>query len=147
MKEGYYPQWYLENLSCIYKKNILRTIIYFSIFFIFIFMGIVGNYNKKLNIIDKIQGNKAIDLTINEKNITTFIYNYIYEVILKEELNIITINIDKDNVMFNVKVTGKEDYSMAIKILEEKFSIIEISSMLQEGEELYFRAKVKINGY
>ncbi len=36
---------------------------------------------------------------------------------------------------------------MCIKTLEEKFSIVEVSSILQEKEELYFTAKVKINGY
>ena len=56
-------------------------------------------------------------------------------------------NIDYNNIGFNIKIKDKEDYSMCIKILEEKFSIVEVSSILQEKEELYFTAKVKINGY
>ncbi|MEW8993025.1 hypothetical protein [Clostridium sp.] len=147
MKEGYYPQWYIKNLRCTNKKNIIRTLIYFFIFFIIISMGIVGNYCKRSNIADKVQYNKNIVSNSNKKNITAFMYNYIYDVILKEDLEIITMNIDGNNVTFNIKIKDKEDYSMCIKMLEEKFTIVEVSSILQEKEELYFRAKVKINGY
>jgi len=147
MKEGYYPQWYLKNLSHIYKKNIIRTIIYFSIFSVFISMRIIGNHYKELNMRNKIQANKIIDLNSNNRDITTYTYNYIYEVILKENLKVITMNIDSDNIIINMEVKDKEDYSASIKILEEKFSIIEVSSILKEDEELYFRARVKINGY
>lgn len=147
MKEGYYPQWYLKNLSHIYKKNIIRTIIYFSIFSVFISMRIIGNHYKELNMRNKIQANKIIDLNSNNRDITTYTYNYIYEVILKENLKVITMNIDSDNIIINMEVKDKEDYSTSIKILEEKFSIIEVSSILKEDEELYFRARVKINGY
>lgn len=147
MKEGYYPQWYLKNLIYIYKKNIIRTVIYFSIFFVFISMRIIGNHYKELNMRNKIQANKIIDLNSNNRDITTYTYNYIYEVILKENLKVITMNIDSDNIIINMEVKDKEDYSTSIKILEEKFSIIEVSSILKEGEELYFRARVKINGY
>lgn len=147
MKEGYYPQWYLKNLSYIYKKNIIRTVIYFSIFFVFISMMIIGNHYKELNMRNKIQANKIIDLNSNDRDITTYTYNYIYEVILKENLKVITMNIDSDNIIINIKVIDEEDYSTSIKILEEKFSIIEVSSILEEDEELYFRARVKINGY
>ena len=146
MKEGYYPQWYLKNLSYIYKKNIIRTVIYFSIFFVFISMRIIGDHYKELSVRNKIQANKVIDLSSN-RDITTYTYNYIYEVILKENLKVITMNIDSDNIIINIEVRDEEDYSTSIKILEEKFSIIEVSSILKENEALYFRARVKINGY
>lgn len=147
MKEGYYPQWYIESLRYIYKKNIIRTLIYFSILFIIISMGILGNHYKRLNIVGKVQYNKNIELNNDRKSITTFAYNYIYEIISKEDLEINSMNIDDNNIGFNIKIKDKEDYSMCIKILEEKFSIVEVSSILQEKEELYFTAKVKINGY
>jgi len=88
MKEGYYPQWYIESLRYIYKKNIIRTLIYFSILFIIISMGILGNHYKRLNIVGKVQYNKNIELNNDRKSITTFAYNYIYEIISKEELEI-----------------------------------------------------------
>lgn len=147
MKEAYYPQWYKESLRYIYKKNIIRTSIYFSILFIIISMGILGNNHKRLNIVDKVQYNKKIDSNNIRKSITIFTYNYIYEIISKEELDINSMNVDANNIEVNIKIKDKDDYSMCIKILEEKFSIVEVSSILQEKEELYFTAKVKINGY
>jgi hypothetical protein len=147
MKEAYYPQWYKESLRYIYKKNIIRTLIYFSLLFIIISMGILGNNYKRLNIVDKVQYNKKIDSSNTRKSITIFTYNYIYEIISKEELDINSMNVDANNIEFNIKIKEKDDYSMCIKILEEKFSIVEVSSILQEKEELYFTAKVKINGY
>jgi len=147
MKKAYYPQWYKECLRYIYKKNIIRTLIYFSLLFIIISMGILGNNYKRLNIVDKVQYNKKIDSSNTRKSITIFTYNYIYEIISKEELDINSMNVDANNIEFNIKIKEKDDYSMCIKILEEKFSIVEVSSILQEKEELYFTAKVKINGY
>ncbi len=121
MKEGYYPQWYIESLRYIYKKSIIRTLIYFSILFIIISMGILGNNYKRLNIVGKVQYNKNIELNNDRKSITTFAYNYIYEIISKEELEINSMNIDDNNIGFNIKIKDKE--------------------------ELYFTARVKINGY
>ncbi|MFR1708116.1 MAG: hypothetical protein ACLSV2_04375 [Clostridium sp.] len=145
MKLGYYPQWYLKTLSSTYKKNIRRTIVYFFIFFIFISIGIIENHNKEISMKDNMKASKIGE--IDNKDITAYTYNYIYNVISKDNLKITSMSIDLDNIMLNIKIADKEDYSKSIKVLEEKFSITEVSSIIQEEEELYFRARVNINGY
>jgi len=138
MKLGYYPQWYLKTLSS-------RTIVYFFIFFIFISIGIIENNNKEISMKDNMKASKIAE--IDNKDITAYTYNYIYNVISKDNLKITSMSIDLDNIMLNIKIADKEDYSKSIKVLEEKFSITEVSSIIQEEEELYFRARVNINGY
>lgn len=145
MKLGYYPQWYLKTLSSTYKKNIRRTIVYFFIFFIFISVEIIENYNEEIKIKNNIEASKTIE--INKKDITTYAYNYIYNVISKDNLKVTSMSIDVDNIILNIQIEDREGYSKSIKVLEEKFSITEVSSIIQDEEELYFRAKVNINGY
>lgn len=146
MKERYHPYWYAEALNTKYKNNFKKTVILFLVFLIFISMEICVNNNE----ISRIRSNKKSNLDVaskdkKEESKTYFVFKYAYNIILKEGIEVQSLSISEDNITIEIEIDDLEDYGRKINLLENNFEIIEISSIIEEGESLYFKTRVKIN--
>ncbi|MEG1256331.1 hypothetical protein [Clostridium sp.] len=145
MRGAYYPQWYVRKLEKSYEKSTKRLIILFSIFSLFISMEISEIYSDIKLFKEETANSIKTSRSLYSTNRTSYVYNYIYNVFQEMDIGIHSLNINSEDVNMEINANNHEDYRRKIKLLEENFEIIEISSIIQGDNEQYFKVRMRIN--
>ncbi|MEG0306320.1 MAG: hypothetical protein RR636_00170 [Clostridium sp.] len=76
---------------------------------------------------------------------TIYVYNYICNAFRKNDIEVHSLNISGDDISIEINVRNNDDYRSKINLLEDNFKIIQVSSIIKDDKEEYFKVRMRIN--
>ncbi|MEG2917577.1 MAG: hypothetical protein RR851_06575 [Clostridium sp.] len=76
---------------------------------------------------------------------TIYVYNYICNAFQKNDIEVHSLNISGDDISIEINVRNNDDYRSKINLLEDNFKIIQVSSIIKDDKEEYFKVRMRIN--
>lgn len=145
MREAYYPQWYIKKIESSYKKKTKRLIVLFSIFSLVIFMEILGICREIKLVKEAVEISADNSKELSSAQSTIYVYNYICNAFRKNDIEVHSLNISGDDISIEINVRNNDDYRSKINLLEDNFKIIQVSSIIKDDKEEYFKVRMRIN--
>ncbi|MEG0132645.1 MAG: hypothetical protein RSA29_16095 [Clostridium sp.] len=145
MREAYYPQWYIKKIESSYKKKTKRLIVLFSIFSLVIFMEILGICREIKLVKEAVEISADNSKELSSAQSTIYVYNYICNAFQKNDIEVHSLNISGDDISIEINVRNNDDYRSKINLLEDNFKIIQVSSIIKDDKEEYFKVRMRIN--
>lgn len=142
MKEQFYPRWLKREIELKQRKQSNNLVVLFAIFLLISSI----NINKGLKDIKTFKENKSENFVSNHEEEAFIVvgqFNYLYEVLKDNHGLIKGLSILKDTIYLEIYVGNIKEYSTMIKILEEYFEIEEISPLIIDEAESYFKVRMK----
>ena len=153
MKYAFIPKWYIDIKSKRNEKNI-RVILVLCICVNLFLIGDIcmGTFDvvTKSGLLErsaKIKGNNMLD-NINNEEIKDKVFDKatsISHVVKDNNMELISMDILENDILLSLATDENTSYKNIIKVFEDKYIILEVSSIDSKGGKNKINMKVKVN--
>jgi len=147
MKETFIPNWYLEEKNKIKNKKIKiisMIILIINIFLLSFILNISNNTKNRDTNIDNVNNNISEKKNVEHDIVIIEKYKGLSDFLSENNLSYKNIIITKDSLEIDIEVKSYEEYSDAIRSIENHYSIIKLMPNIKNEGKFNFKVILEV---